>query len=105
MSQDPIDRLHALAPRLDDSLEQLQLNEARALVAQIEQPLSREDIDALLELLPAEGDTAHGLNWDILHLIEAAPLWPVWELLSDIDHGWVEVFIARIRNGDCAPWG
>ncbi len=103
MRQDPISRILEVTPRLDDALDEGHINAVEELINLIDQPLSRVDVEALLSLLPREGDTAYGLSWTVLHIIEAASIWPLWDLLSDVDHEWVEVFIARIRNGDYSP--
>lgn len=100
MRQDAISRILSVTTTLDDALDEDQLTAVQDLIALIEQPLSRADIETLVSLLPSGGDSAHGLNWAVLHTIEAAPLWPLWDVLADIEHEWVEVLIARIRNGD-----
>lgn len=103
MRQDSISRILEVTTQLDDTLDENHLIAVQQLVGRISQPLSRADIEALMSLMPHEGDSAYGLNWAVLHTIEAASIWPLWDLLRDIDHQWVEVFIARIRNGDFSP--
>ena len=60
---------------------------------------SIHDVRALLSILPSSGDTAHGLNWTILHAIEAAPSWPLWAALTDTDNEWTATFLVRLKNG------
>lgn len=100
MRQDAISRILSVTTTLDDALDEDQVTAVQDLIVLITQPLSRDDIEALMSLLPYAGDTAHGLSWAVLHTIEAAPIWPLWDVLADIEHEWVEVLIARIRNGD-----
>jgi hypothetical protein len=66
-------------------------------------PLQPRDIRALVALLPPGGDTAAGLNWSLLHAIEAAPAWPMWELLEDQSNEWIRIFRIRLANGGYAP--
>lgn len=103
MLQDSIDRLLAVAPKLDDDLDEGQLDSAGELLEAITQPLSPEEVRALISLLPCDGDTAYGINWSVLRAIEAAPTWPLWELLDDKDNEWVEILRVRLRNGGYAP--
>ncbi len=96
--QPAIAELRRLAPQLDDSLDQATLTAASAAIDQIVQPLSTDDLEALVALLPANGDDAYGLNWVVLHGIEAAEDWPRWDLLEDLDHWWVRLFRLRLAN-------
>jgi hypothetical protein len=61
------------------------------------------EVEALLGLLPANGDTAASLNWTILHCIEASPDWPIWHLLADPDHEWQSILRTRLKNGGYVP--
>lgn len=98
--QDSIACLSALTDRLHDSLEDDELRTAGQLLDRIQLPLSPGDIEALVSLLDFGGDSAKGLSWTVVHLLEADSAWPRWDLITDIDHEWVEVLVARIRNGD-----
>ena len=97
--QDAVRQLVAIAPTLDDSLDEDPLKAAADLLDQLLQPLSEDDVRALLSLLPPSGDTAFGLNWTILHRIEAAPSWPIWTALADTDNEWTAMFLTRLKNG------
>ena len=83
--------------QLRSDLTQAQLDEAVGLVDELRPPLSEKDIEALIKLLPG-GDAACDLNWTILHAIEHSPHWPVWRLLADPDHEWLNIFRIRLRN-------
>jgi hypothetical protein len=97
--QDAVRQLVAVAPTLNDSLDEGSLKAATDLLDQLVQPLSEDDVRALLSLLPPSGDTAFGLNWTILHRIEAAPSWPIWTALTDTDNEWTAMFLTRLENG------
>ena len=104
--QDAVTRLVTTTPQLTDSLDQASLEVAEGLLDQLVSPLSEEEVWALLSVLPANGDTAFGLNWTILHSIEAAPSWPIWAALNDQSHGWVAILLIRLNNaGMAAPTG
>lgn len=55
-----------------------------------------------MSLLPANGDTAYELNWTILHLVKAAPSWPIWTALTDQSQEWVMIFLIRLKNAGLA---
>jgi len=76
---------------------------AVTLLDAVTHPVSPTEIQALLSLLPADGDPAQGLNWTILHIIEAAPSWPIWDFLRDDKHEWIETFRFRLKNGGIFP--
>ena len=99
MLQPSIQKLQQVAPELTDDLDQVQLDAATALLDDLRHPLSADDIRALITVLPRWGDTAHGLNWTILHAIEASPEWPLWGLLRDPDHEWIDILRCRLHNG------
>jgi hypothetical protein len=90
--------LTKIAPQLTSTLRQDQLDEAVRLLDAMPHPLAREDVAALVSLLPSDGDDACGLNWTILHAIEASPAWPLWELLDDPAHEWIVILRSRLRN-------
>ena len=69
MLQDSIARLLAIAPKLDDDLDEEQLDSAGELLEAITQPLSPEDVRALISLLPS--DTSIGCGCGCGYL-----LWP-----------------------------
>lgn len=97
--QDVVRQLARLAPTLTDDLDEERLKTAGELLDQLVQPLAEDDIKALLSLLPSSGDTAHGLNWTILHAVEAAPSWPLWSALTDSDNEWTALLLIRLKNG------
>lgn len=66
-------------------------------------PISEEDVRGLISVLPADGDTTAELNWTVLHAIEASSAWPIWYLLADPEHEWVQIFLIRLRNAGVYP--
>ena len=103
MVQDAVSRLCRIVPILSDQLDPAQLDAAVRLLDALVHPLSADDIRALMRLLPSEGDLAHGLNWTILHAIEASPEWPLWDTLQDRESEWVRTFLVRLANDGCHP--
>jgi len=101
--QDAVSRLCRLVPILSDQLDPAQIDAAVRLLDALIHPLSSDDIRALMRLLPPEGDLAYGLNWTILHAIEASPDWPLWDTLQDRESEWVSTFLVRLANGGCYP--
>jgi len=97
--QEAVKQLTRLAPTLIDDLDEGRLKTAGELIDQLVQPLAEDDIKALLSLLPSSGDTAYGLNWTILHAVEAAPGWPLWSALTDSGNEWTALLLIRLENG------
>ena len=73
------------------------------LVDDLPAGLSADDITVLLKLLPETGDTASGVNWTILHRIEASPDWPLWDLIAEPDHEWHMILRTRLKYGGYEP--
>ena len=101
--QPAVEALLEVAPILHDELSQPELDAAVAALDQLTLPVTAADVRALMSVLPANGDTAHGLNWTVLHAIEAADAWPLWELIEDPDHEWADIFRTRLANGGYRP--
>ena len=96
--QEAVQDLCRIAPKLTESLNLEQITAAQNCIESLVSPLSTDDISALISLLPADGDTAYGLNWSILHAIEAAPQWPKWDMLRDEGNDWVRSLRQRLVN-------
>jgi hypothetical protein len=101
--QNAVKRLHDIGGQLTDKLDDQQLAAATSAIDALSHPLSAEDIRALLLLLPDGGDTASGLNWTILHAIEASPVWPLWETLGSNENEWVQILRRRLANAGLQP--
>lgn len=103
MVQVAVRKLSAVFVQLADNLDAKQLTAATSYIDALKHPLSSDDIKILLSLMPESGDTAASLNWSLLHAIEAAPDWPIWELLDDENHEWIRIFRLRLRNAGFTP--
>jgi hypothetical protein len=100
MVQDAVKGLLEISDTLSDDLSVEQLDAAVKRLDALAAPLSEDDVRALLSLFPPEGDTAFGLNWTVLHTIEAAPCWPLWDTLQDEHSEWTRIFRLRLANAD-----
>ncbi|RWO81044.1 hypothetical protein [Mesorhizobium sp.] len=103
MIQDAVAELCGIGLKLTEALSIEQLEIVEQCIASLEQPLSHQDVEALVGLLPEEEDSAFGLNWTILHAIEGAPGWPRWDLLRNKESTWVRTFRQRLANGGFHP--
>ena len=98
MIQNAVKMLLNIGEQLTNELDTEQLAAATSYTDALDHPLSSDDINALLPLLPDDGDTASGINWTILHAIEASPEWPMWEALKDERNEWVQILLSRLAN-------
>ena len=103
MVQDAVKRLQGIGHQLTDELDAQQLAVVTTYIDALTHPLSPDDIRALLLLLPEGGDTAAGLNWSILHAIEASPVWPLWDALRNDRSEWVQILRRRLANAGLHP--
>jgi hypothetical protein len=56
------------------------VRQVQTLLMQIDQPISNDDARILVTLFGP--DDAFGLAWTLVHLIETAPDWPLWDVLN-----------------------
>ena len=103
MVQKAVRELCAIGAKLTENLDAEQLAAATKSINTLVQPLGSDDIRALIPLLPQDGDTAFGLNWSVLHAVEAAPDWPLWDTLRDPRSEWVRIFRLRLANAGFLP--
>jgi len=96
--QEAVRDLCGIAPKLTENLTLEQITAAQTRIECLVPPLSADDVSALISLLPADGDTAYGLNWSVLHAVEAAPEWPLWDMLRDEGNDWIRRFRQRLAN-------
>ncbi len=96
--QTAISELLGFVSKVTGNLDQLTIDRVVVKLDQIVLPISRDDALALLSLLPDDGDPAQGLNWTILHGIEACSEWPVWEALNKPQNEWMEILEVRLNN-------
>ena len=71
-------------------------------LSQVGGPLTLADGEALAALLPADGDTAFGLAWGIVHLIETLEgnRKAYSRVLDSAPRPWREILLIRLRNKD-----
>ena len=96
--QHAVSGLLSVAPKLTTDMGQSKMDEAVKLLDALSHPLAPDEVAALMSLLPSDGDDACGLNWTVLHWIEASPDWPRWDLLADSEDEWIEIFLIRLKN-------
>jgi hypothetical protein len=102
--RDPISQLVALGPLPDEetaSVEEVSVREA--LVLRIPEPVTDDEARVLLPLLGNTEDSLYGLKWSLLHAIESAPGWPMWEALRGASGPWRNLLMTRLANGGEIP--
>ena len=87
--QSSIEELIELGP-LPNSVDPdvVTLEKIQTLVMKIEQPISDDEARALIKLFGP--DDCFGLAWTLLHIIEAAPGWPLEDVLDDVGSEWID---------------
>jgi len=98
-----VERLCSIADKLTENLDVERIEAATKSLDALKHPLSSDDIRALASMLPDDDDTAFGLNWTILHSIEASPDWPVWDVLANDQSDWINRLRRRLANGGMLP--
>jgi len=63
----------------------------------VQTPVSDEEACALVKIFGP--DDCFGLAWTVLHLIEAAPGWPVQGALDGLKGEWIERLRERAERG------
>jgi hypothetical protein len=96
--QDVITQLLSIVLKVTGNLDQPTMDEVVARLDQITLPVLKADALALLSLLPNDGDPAQGVNWTILHTIEASSEWPIWDALNEPQNEWMETLEIRLNN-------
>jgi len=68
------------------------------LLREIKRPISAEEARELVRLFGP--DDYFGGAWTLLHLIETAPGWPLWDCLENDDNEWIRrLRESAIRGG------
>jgi hypothetical protein len=103
MVRPEIATLQSLGPLPDEawvinnsSLELLKRYEE--LIGSIHAPMSDEEACSLTSLFPNDDSSTFGLAWSVLHLIEAAPGWPVPGSLENVQNYWIKFLRDRARR-------
>lgn len=85
---------------LSDDLPQPMIDRCVALLDLVSSEISIGDARTLLALLPETDDDLFGVNWTVLHAIEACKTWPDWDALDAKNGFWSDLLRQRcIRAG------
>lgn len=71
------------------------------LLSSIEKPITDDEARTLAKLFSP--DDCFELDWTLVHLIESAPGWPLWECLRSEDNEWIRFLRLRLKNVGIAP--
>jgi len=81
-----------------------QIEKQQQLLESIQPPLSDDEARELVKVFGP--DDYYGLGWTVLHLIESAPGWPLWDCLRDTSKEWIQTLRQRLENaGITSPVG
>ena len=71
------------------------------IIVSIREPLTDEEARALVRLFGP--DDCFELEKSLVHLIESAPGWPLWDCLGDASNDWVQMLRQRLDNAGISP--
>ena len=66
------------------------------LIVSIQKPVTDEEARVLAGLFGP--DDCFELERSLVHLIESAPGWPLWECLADTSNEWIQTLRLRLEN-------
>jgi hypothetical protein len=66
------------------------------LILSIQKPITDEEARALVSLFGP--DDCFELEETLVHLIESAPGWPLWDCLEDTSNEWIQTLRRRLEN-------
>jgi len=72
------------------------LREFERRIGKISRPVSDEEARVLINLFGP--DDCFGAAWELVHLIETAPSWPIAECLQDTSNEWIRRLRQRAEN-------
>ena len=72
------------------------LEKIESLLTQVKQPISDDEARVLVRLFGP--DDCFGLAWTLLHIIEKAPGWPLFDALDVEDNEWIDLLRLRSEN-------
>jgi hypothetical protein len=67
------------------------------LILSIRKPVTDEEARVLVSLFGP--DDCFEMEEQLVHLIESAPGWPLWDCLEDTDNEWIQRLVHRQENG------
>lgn len=71
------------------------------LIASIQKPVTDEEARVLVRLFGP--DDCFELEKSLVHLIESAPGWPIWDCLEDAHNEWIQTLRQRLDNAGISP--
>ena len=71
-----------------ETMAEAQLKIYESLLSRVTPPVSNGEARSLVRLFGP--DDCYGLTWTLLHLIESAPGWPLYDCLQDTRNAWTE---------------
>jgi hypothetical protein len=86
----------AMQPEQLEKLERYTL-----LIASIQKPVTDEEARVLASLFGP--DDCFELEWTLVHLVESAPGWPLWDCLEDTSNEWIQTLRQRLENAGITP--
>ena len=86
-----------LGPLPDSSSPDIvRLEKQEMLIKSLVAPATDEEACAAISLFGP--DECFGLAWSLLHFVETAPSWPIWNCLQDETSTWVRCLRERAHN-------
>jgi hypothetical protein len=67
------------------------------LIVSIRKPVTDEEARVLVSLFGP--DDCFEMEEQLVHLIESAPGWPLWDCLEDTENEWIQRLVRRLENG------
>jgi hypothetical protein len=71
------------------------------LISSITTPITDEEARGLVRIFGP--DDCFEMAETLVHLIETAPGWPLWECLEDTSNEWVQTLRLRLENAGISP--
>ena len=71
------------------------------LLLSIQKPVTDEEARVLARLFGP--DDCFELEWTLVHLVETAPGWPLWDCLQDTSNEWIQMLRQRLENAGITP--
>jgi hypothetical protein len=71
------------------------------LLCSIDKPITDDEARTLARLFSP--DDCFELDWTLVHLVETAPGWPIWECLEITENKWIHLLRLRLKNAGIVP--
>jgi hypothetical protein len=86
--REEIKMLQKLGKLPDSNASEEEIERYAILIEKITPSVTDEEAKILVRLFGP--DECYGLAWSLVHLIETAPGWPIWECLQNDEDEWVK---------------